>query len=359
MKKKIKIIIPLILVLVLTLLVFHSCYHIDSSDVSDYKDFMSKMSDRNEIMYKFFPKLENTDCIDEIYLYFSDNYLFDSMYTAYVNCVYDDETYASEIKRLESRYGKFSNYSYEDSYEYDVTEEEESFTVYASHNGGETTSIRYLYALRNEEENRIVYVGIFQKCEIDIIKDNIPNEYLPKKIQDTKKITSNDSQSSLTESSELTSVESESSAVEDESSAVEDESSTVEEVISVKRADKEFQIDGAVKFVDEKALNTDWHLNIEIAEPVSKFHFFSVNGDYLPGDYNTPVDAEIIDEILFSYGRLTANTPILIDTYINDAVANRGVSYVDEKGETKYFVMQFNASGIGPQVYLVRFYVAE
>ena len=182
-KKAIKIAVPLILVLCLTLLIFFGCYHIDSGNADDYAHFMSKMSDRNEIMYKFFPKLENTDCIDEVFLYYSDYDLFDSLYTVYVNCVYDDEAYASEIKRLESRYGKFSGYSYEDSYEYEVTEEEESFSVF-----GQTTNMRYLYALRNPEENRIVYVGIFQKGEIDIIKDNIPNEYLPKKIQDTEKI---------------------------------------------------------------------------------------------------------------------------------------------------------------------------
>ncbi len=181
--KKLYWILSIVVILVLvTCLIFTGCYHIDSHDINDYDSFMSKMNHKkHEYISKFFPKLEDTDCVNDMYLYYSDYDLLDSLYTVYLNCSYDDETYASEIQRLKN---KFANYSDSISFDYEPVVIDEAHID----NSSQSVYIRCTYALCNEKENQIVYVSIFQKAEIDIIKDNIPNEYLPKEIQNIKKI---------------------------------------------------------------------------------------------------------------------------------------------------------------------------
>ncbi len=50
------------------------------------------------------------------------------------------------------------------------------------------------------------------------------------------------------------------------------------------------------------------------------------------------VDVEI-DSVLYTLEKFTNKKDLAVSTYINDATANRGISYVDTDGKTRYFLI--------------------
>lgn len=173
----------------------------------------------------------------------------------------------------------------------------------------------------------------------------------------------NASEESSNASEESSNASEESSDVSEESSDASEESSTenpegsVDETISLELLEDETEIANAVKFVDEKSMNNDWHIKITLPETAVEFQFLALNGDFEPTSYDS-VDKRYIDEALFTYGEIDAGTPILIDTYINDIVANRGFCYTNAHGQTAYYVIVCDVTGMRDEpIYLESFII--
>ena len=77
---------------------FASCYHLDSEQPEDYESFRQNM--QGKYVYDLLPPLEDTDCIQEAYLFYSDWDLLDSYYTIYINCLFTEEEYQAECERI-------------------------------------------------------------------------------------------------------------------------------------------------------------------------------------------------------------------------------------------------------------------
>ncbi len=148
---------------------FSGCYHIDSSEIDEYKSFVSEMEDKNQEICSFIPNFDGTDYIDDVYLYYSDYDLFDSLYAVYVNCSYDEKRYNQEIERL--------NLSW-NSKDANKNDFGSNAIVYESSNDV-NNYIRCTYAIHDDDNYQIIYVTIFSKGDFGHIVENIPSEYLP------------------------------------------------------------------------------------------------------------------------------------------------------------------------------------
>ncbi len=68
-----------------------SCYSLETVDSNEYISFLNKIKSSHPTNYGALPKLEDIGCIEEMYLYYTDKEIIDTMYTIYLNCVYGQD----------------------------------------------------------------------------------------------------------------------------------------------------------------------------------------------------------------------------------------------------------------------------
>ena len=84
-----------------------------------------------------------------------------------------------------------------------------------------------------------------------------------------------------------------------------------------------------IPFIDETSLNSEWHLVFETDMTVTDFKFWNVD-DSIKTEFT---------EALYTLDEFTGEMPLVVSTYINDATCNRGISFVDADGETRYYTI--------------------
>ncbi len=77
---------------------------------------------------------------------------------------------------------------------------------------------------------------------------------------------------------------------------------------------------------DPKAKNPTYHLLMEVTAPIKDLCFVEID----ESEYRQ------LGETLYEIGDCTPETPFILHTYINDIHINRGFSYTDENGNTRY-----------------------
>ncbi len=91
------------------------------------------------------------------------------------------------------------------------------------------------------------------------------------------------------------------------------------------------------EYHDTAAPAQDWKVLVEATTDVKNFRFVELDASY-----------ELrIGRTLFELEDLKANSPILLHTYINDAVFNRGISYQDDDGIVHYFGLDLDLNDGG------------
>ena len=180
MKKFLSVLIALLLMLSLC-----GCYEIDSTNQDDYAAFYEK-SDEIALVSDLLPLPENIESFDDILLYYSDYDLIDSYHTIYLNCNFSDENFETEKQRAIDYGNELSDFSFfnSDSFSYDSVLIYEPTTLI----NDELHHIYTSYALFDDENNKIIYVMIFEEGTGVLGKSStIPDEYLPKELLDFKK----------------------------------------------------------------------------------------------------------------------------------------------------------------------------
>ncbi|MBQ8184210.1 MAG: hypothetical protein IJ036_00320 [Lachnospiraceae bacterium] len=153
-----------------------SCYRSTVKEASEYDSFREDMKEQYERLYEFLPELGDKSCIEDMYLYYWSGDLFDSYHTIYLNCVYSEEEYEKEEKRLKELFADSSQIN-SDSFEYE------------SLGGGGYTSwthVFHKYVLFEKENLRIVYIDLFEDS-LHGRSTKIPDEYLPKDLVEVRK----------------------------------------------------------------------------------------------------------------------------------------------------------------------------
>lgn len=156
--------------IILNSMLLTSCYEVNTDQKTDYTEFRNEMQKKNDFIYQVLPILNDESVVEDVYLYYSDRDLLDSFYTVYLNCIFSEEKYTLEYERLQSLSGEEGNIL---SFEY------ESIVFYYYMEFGSVDMVDFSYVLFDEDENRIVYVLIFEKGE-EINIETIPKAYLPK-----------------------------------------------------------------------------------------------------------------------------------------------------------------------------------
>ncbi len=111
-----------------------------------------------------------------------------------------------------------------------------------------------------------------------------------------------------------------------------------------------------VIFTDNTTSHNNYKLRFSVSENINNFKFFSLNDEYVMESENAVTSPLVIDEILYETTELSPEKDLVILTYLNDAVANRGISFVDAEGITHYFSIQCNMIGLPDfeSVYLIK-----
>lgn len=160
---------------------FVSCPHYEADQVEEYKEFYQKIEKKSPI-FDAFPSPENEQCIEDMYLFYSERDLFDTYYTGYVNCKYDSEEYYREEKRITELFtDEDLLVKNSDSFEYESLVYGERL----ARDSDGVSCLNYEYVLFIESEYRIVYITFFDK-ELNGKSVNIPEEYLPKELVDLR-----------------------------------------------------------------------------------------------------------------------------------------------------------------------------
>ena len=150
-----------------------SCYRVTAKQADDYDMFREEMKEEYEPIYEFLPDISDKNCIEDLYLYYTSENGGHSYYTVYLNCIYSDEEYEKEEKRLNARFSDVGSYRINtDSFEYESI----SYDGYMS-----WSHVIYEYILFEKESSRIVYVNLLED-QIHGRSINIPDEYLPKEL---------------------------------------------------------------------------------------------------------------------------------------------------------------------------------
>ncbi len=117
--------------------------------------------------------------------------------------------------------------------------------------------------------------------------------------------------------------------------------------ISIKEiADNEISAVDRIIFKDENVSYINCNILFSVNSPITNFKFFSINDEYFMDSTEAVTSPLVIDEILYTISSITPEKDIVISTYINDAVANRGVSFTDANGVTHYFSINYNTIGL-------------
>ena len=155
------------------------CYHIETTDVQKYSEFYQQMNEQGHSIGRNIPKPTDTLNIEEMYLYYSDWDLVDSMYTVYVNCTYTAEEYEQA-----------KDAAYATAIKWEAPKNDSSSFDCESIVGDQLNEIsrggtnQYCYILFDDADRRIVYVDLFEDA-LKRTSKNIPQEYLPKELRDT------------------------------------------------------------------------------------------------------------------------------------------------------------------------------
>ncbi len=157
---------------------FTSCVYVNTTDGSEYTSLLADMKNTSKSVYSFFPEVAD-DCIDDLFLYYSDYDILDSVYSIYVNCEFTKEQYNAEKERVRELMSQWENLLEEDTDSFAFPSL--SLERMLEFNNSQAGVVRYKYVLFNEIENRIVYVMIFEK-ELYGKSCHIPDDYLPKEL---------------------------------------------------------------------------------------------------------------------------------------------------------------------------------
>ena len=175
-----KCILTVICLSIVILLASCAQYEVEQQD--EYKEFYQKMEKKKNRMFEFFPSPENQDCIEDMYLFYSERDLIDTYYTCYLNCKYDEEEYCREEKRITELFTDENLLiKNSESFEYESL----SYSEQLDHDILGVSYLRYEYVLFIESEYRIVYITFFDK-ELYGKSVNIPEQYLPKELVDLR-----------------------------------------------------------------------------------------------------------------------------------------------------------------------------
>lgn len=186
MRKRILVLITCLMIsLLLT-----SCYKTETEQVLDYTAFYKDMRERSKHISGFLPDISDESCIEEVYLYYTEeDPIFQPNYTIYLNCVYSEEEYENEVKRINELFtdeGLLQRNT--DSFEYESMLYGEfldcspfSLDFFKNQISWVMAEAHYTYVLFEEEESRIVYITMFEE-KLNGRSINIPEEYLPKEL---------------------------------------------------------------------------------------------------------------------------------------------------------------------------------
>lgn len=91
-------------------------------------------------------------------------------------------------------------------------------------------------------------------------------------------------------------------------------------------------MDVAYIYYDEKVEDTGWSLVLTPQRDVSGFQFIEVD------------ESEVLTagEVLYEVESLPSGNALYVSTYINDATANRGISFLDVWGQRRYYAIRFS-----------------
>ena len=167
-------------IVVITLIVFLitsfvSCYQIQSDSENDYRIFCEQVKSIAPHLYDFLPKEEYEKYIVSSYWYYSDRDLFDSSYTIYLVCDYEEDLYEKEYNRLLEHFENgvggidvaefnYRNITIQNFISYDAL--------------FDMISIDSIYALFDSNLKQVVYVAAFAEDDYSHVL-NIPEKYLP------------------------------------------------------------------------------------------------------------------------------------------------------------------------------------
>ncbi len=89
-----------------------------------------------------------------------------------------------------------------------------------------------------------------------------------------------------------------------------------------------------------------WYVSIATDQPITQLKWLALD------------ESEVlrVEQVLHTVEQLDANTPFCVQTYINDATANRGICYVDTTGKTVFCAIR--VSGQDGSLYLEPFTVS-
>lgn len=182
-------VVPLFLIIIF---MFNSCYHFETSLESQYDTYYQKLQEASPLVAEFLPESISEDCIEDMYIFYSDRDLLDSYHTVYLNCKYTEEEYLNEKNRISELYVdedllvvNSEQFTYE-SLMYGDTLSYEKIQVGDLYNSIRAMLMDFEYVLFDENEFRVVYVSFFDK-ELYGKSTNIPEEYLPKDLVDLRR----------------------------------------------------------------------------------------------------------------------------------------------------------------------------
>lgn len=183
-----KAIIICLAIFLLIVVLFRSCYHQETENTQDYYAFRQEMQDKSKTIYDMLPALNDEDCIEDMYLFYSDWDFIDSFYTVYLNCQYSEQEYKNEEMRIAALFSDeqvlvknsdlfdYPSLMHRDYFDFDLN--------------GMIGMMTYEYVLFDESEFRVVYVTLFDK-ELNGKSTNIPEEYLPKELNELRRSAAN------------------------------------------------------------------------------------------------------------------------------------------------------------------------
>lgn len=174
-------------------------------------------------------------------------------------------------------------------------------------------------------------------------------------------IESSNSDISSAESSNIEDSNSNSSSVDDShaDNSIENSTSDVPvstAIINIKEIDDEAAMEyDAITFKDMDIMYCNYNIVFSVNSTITEFKFFSINDEYFMDSATAVTSPLVVDEVLYTLPELTSEKDLMISTYINDVVANRGISFIDAEGETHYFSISCDMTGLpgAESVYLV------
>lgn len=154
------------------------CYFQDADNSEEYSSFLQEIEEKNDTIYSILPKNDKIDFVQDVYLYYSDFDMIDSLYSIYVNCIYEQDTYVEETQRVLEVTNQWEFVKENvDSFDYNSI----VINQYLDFDDSQIGMMDYSYVLFDDNDYRIVYVFILEK-ELNGMSMNIPNEYLPKEV---------------------------------------------------------------------------------------------------------------------------------------------------------------------------------